>query len=484
VPKEPVTNVAISAKVPRAFYQASAEAVAGSGPARQTPLGWFDELTAPGFRLVWEEQKLFLVALAGLSGEDLVAGIERRRQWIKKNGGVIQGRVQAIVGSEGVQPKVWLRVVVPELTDTLTDYLVRLGEHVDLRVLRLDLGSATPRPFYDSHSIGTLPQTDAAGPMQHTPPQLRDFWVELSRTAAAALRRDTHVDCFDWRTDPQLNLLRVYALLVVIARALVADAPQKEKPTSRTRSGSRSPRPSSKPLEEVLGLLADFAKGGASGRFTADERWLAKALKAAVSLAKKHLRGEPFNSEGAYLGSSWRTPVPPGIQSMISEMARSVSTRSTPPVTTQGKKDEADWLADANFGVAAAVHIAKTFDDRRWPGTDQGGDPAYVNGALVRVLASHRLLLELLGLSSRSGATDLLTLADEIAESKTFDSFFSADSQDQSYLSSVRRRSLAILAASGALTSTEKKRGLLLKQAKTQEQFVLAAMEAAIRSGG
>ncbi len=484
MPKELITDFAISAKVPRAFYQVSAEAVAGSDPARQTPLGWFDELTAPGFRLVWEEQKLFLVALAGLSGENLVGGIQRRRRWIKKNGVVVQGRVKAIVGREGVQPKVWLRVVVPELTDTLTDYLVGLGEYVDLRVLRLDLGSKNPRPFYDSHPIGPLPQTDSAGPMQHTPPQLRDFWVELSRTAAAALRGNTHVDCFDWRTDPQLNLLRVYALLVVIANALVADALPKEKSASRTLSGRRSPRPPSNPLEEILGLLADFAKGGASGRFTVDERWLAKALRAAVSLARKHLGGEPFNSEGAYLGSSWRTPVPPGIQSMIFEMARSVATRSTPPVSRQGKKDEAEWLADANFGVAAAVHIAKTFDDRRWPGTDQGGDPAYVNGALVRVLASHRLLLELLGLSSRSGATDLLTLADEIAESKTFDSFFSADSQDQSYLSSVRRRSLAVLAASGALTSTGKKRGLLLKQAKTQEQFVLAAMEAALRSGG
>ena len=201
-----------------------------------------------------------------------------------------------------------------------------------------------------------------------------------------------------------------------------------------------------------------------------------------VSFVDKAMSGHAFDNEGAYLGPLWKDPVPPSIDALVSAMAEPSTVSQRDLALANAKGPEASLLADANCGIASAVQLAETFD--AYPGLSRGSEneSLYRTAALVRVLAGHRLLLDLLGVPTRAAIMAMLGLAQNVAISKTLDVFFTDDARDAHYLVGVRRRSAAVLNDSGKLSDAGKNPAGILRIARDQESLVVKAVAAAIRA--
>ena len=490
---KPDQRVTAAISLPTAYYNSAAEVTTWSIAAEQIPLGWLDGVTAPGYRLVWEEGALLLIAIGELKPErDFVKGIRSRLKWIAKNHKIVQDRVRAVVGKDVDARDVGIRVVVAAKSQPLSDALGALGQRSEIRQLKFyyEGHGALRHVSKSSRTSGTrrrkpaiarpAPSKRRAGPSTVSP-YIHDFLVELRYTATAALRQISYVDPIDWRTNPESNLLRAYALLVVIAgRSAVTESldTTASATTSALRRKEQSP---SRLLNTLLGVLKLFATCAADESLSQSSRSLGKAV---VSFVDKAMSGHAFDNEGAYLGPLWKDPVPPSIDALVSAMAEPSTVSQRDLALANAKGPEASLLADANCGIASAVQLAETFD--AYPGLRRGSEneSLYRTAALVRVLAGHRLLLDLLGVPTRAAIMAMLGLAQNVAISKTLDVFFTDDARDAHYLVGVRRRSAAVLNDSGKLSDAGKNPAGILRIARDQESLVVKAVAAAIRAEG
>ncbi len=494
----PVQRVTAAISLPIAFYRSAADFTSRSGIAEQIPLGWFDGVTAPGYRLVWEDDTLLLIAIGELQSErDFVKGIRKRLEWITKNHEIVEDRVQAVVGADADAGDVGIRVVVAAKTQSLNDALVALGHRSEIRTLQFHYEGKGPLGYASklSRISGTRrrkaaigkpapskrrTESSKAGPSSVSP-SIRDLLVELRHTATAALRRASYIDPVDWRTSPDLNLLRAYALLVVMAgRAVVEGMSDTSAPSKASPSRQKQSLPSGL-FNATLSLLKSFATCAADESLSQS---LATLGKAVVSFVDKALSDHACSAEGAYLGPMWKTPVPPDIDSLVSEMAKPSTVTQRDLALANINGPEASLVADANCGIASAVQLAQTFD--AYPEPSRGSENAaeYRTAALVRVLAGHRLLLELLGVPTRPAILAMLGLAQDISLSKTIKAFFTDDPCDARYLASVRRRAVAVLSDSGRLSDAGKQPAAILRIARDHESLVIRAVEAAVRAEG
>jgi len=498
VSNTPVQRVTAEISLPIALYKSAADFTSRSGIAEQIPLGWFDGVTAPGYRLVWEDDTLLLIALGELKPErDFVKGIKNRLEWIAKNHEVVLDRVRAVVGADADASDVGIRVVVAAKSQSLNDALGALGHPSEIRQLKFFYEFNAPLRYVSRSSrvngrrrrksaIGRpAPRKRRAGTStagtSTVSPHIHDLLVELRHTATAALRQNSYVDPVDWRTDPESNLLRAYALLVVMAgRAVVEGVSDTRAPSKASPSRQKQSLPSGL-FNAILNLLKSFATCAADESLSQSSRSLGKAV---VSFVDKALSGHAFDNEGAYLGPLWKEPVPPSIDALVSEMAKPSTVSQRDLALANVKGPEASLLADANCGIASAVQLAETFDAHSGPSRDSETDAGYRTAALVRVLAGHRLLLDLLGVPTRAAIMAMLGLAQDVAISKTLDVFFTDDARDINYLVGVRRRAAAVLSDSGKLSDAGKQPAAILRIAREQESLVVKAIEAAVRAEG
>jgi hypothetical protein len=494
----PVQRVTADISLPIALYESAADFTSRSGIAEQIPLGWFDGVTAPGYRLAWEDGALLLIAIGELKPErDFVKGIKNRHEWIAKNHEVVLDRVRAVVGEDADASDVGIRVVVAAKSQSLNDALGALGHPSEIRQLKFHYeGNGRLGHTSESSRINrtrrrriatarSAPRKQRAGTStagtSTVSPHIHDLLVELRHTATAALRQNSYVDPVDWRTNPESNLLRAYALLVVTAGRLVVNEAPDTTPSTTTSASRRKEPPPSRLLNTLLGVLKAFSTCAADESLSQSPRTLGKAV---VSFVDKALSGHACNTQGAYLGPMWKTPVPPSIDALVSEMAKPSTVSQRDLALANAKGPEASLLADANCGIATAVQLAQTFDAYPRPSQDSTNDKKYSTAALVRVLAGHRLLLDLLGVPTRTAIMAMLGLAQDVALSKTLDVFFTDDARDAHYLEGVRRRAAAVLSASGELSDAGKQPAGILRIARDQESLVVKAVEAAIRAKG
>jgi hypothetical protein len=495
---DPNQRVTAAISLPTAVYNSAAEYSSRPVAAEQIPLGWFDGVTAPGYRLVWEDGSLLLIAIGGLKPErDFVKGIRGRLEWIAKNHGIVQDRVRAVMGRDADARDFGIRVVVAAQSQSLTDALGALDQRVEVHQLKFyyEGNGALRHSSTSSRISGTrrrksaigrpAPSKRRAGSSKAGPstvsPYTHDLLVELRHTATAALCRTAYIDPVDWRTSPELNLLRAYALLVVIAgRAVVEGTLDTPASTKDSTLHQKQPLPS-RFLNAILDLLKSFATCAADESLSQSSRSLGKAV---VSFVDKALNGHAFDNEGAYLGPLWKEPVPPSIDALVSEMAKPSTVSQRDLALANAKGPEASLLADANCGIASAVQLAQTFDAYPAPSRSSANESLYRTAALVRVLAGHRLLVDVLGVPTRAAIMAMLGLAEDVAISKTLDVFFTDDARDARYLVGVRRRAAALLKESGKLCDAGKQPAGILQIAHDQESRVVEAIEASIRVEG
>jgi hypothetical protein len=458
---------------------AAAVEYAARSPLGETePLGLFEGLTSKGFRLVWEDGVLLLVAYSEHPLDStLVADIERRLRWVENNRDLVQERLRAVIGPDTIMANCAVRVVVHGTNDSEEVELAKLASHVELCSLP------------DPRRMLTKPETphavSAPGPATLDATSLSDsYLLELRRAASDAKHREGWVDRTDWRCSPTLNLVRVYGLLVTIAASFTVPSSLK-KPAVTSRLGAATNLHGKAISAKVYGVLGRFVDAIARERFHAKE--LATVLAEVTALVDEQLQDRASGRQGAYLGPAWKSPVPPQIGSLISCMAGSSTQTERAEAFATAKGAIAKLLEETNFGVASSVHIAQTLDDRRWPEAPVDSDQRYLQGALLRVLAGHRLLLELVGVKSQPARLALLGLAEKIALQTTFAAFWTAitdpDKQSRDYLNTVQRGALEILRGAGRVSGVGRDASALRDITKFQEEAVLSAMKAALRIG-
>jgi hypothetical protein len=486
----PAKRVTAEISLPTPLYKSAAEGTTWSVAAEQVPLGWFDGVTAPGYRLVWEDGSLLLIAIGELTPErDLVKGIRGRLEWIAKNPGIVQDRVRAVLGKHADTRDVGIRVVVAAQSQFLSDALGTLGQRVEVRRLMFyhdDDGalrhSSTPsrisgKPRRKSAIARPAPSKRRAGSSKAAPstvsPYIHDLLVELRHSASEALQRRSYVDPLDWRTIPEFHLLRAYALLVVIAGRLVVTEALEAPASTRTPAPHHKEQPPSQILNTLLGVLKSFASCVADESLSQSSRKLGTAV---VSFVDKAMIGHACNAEGAYLGPMWKTPVPPDIDSIVSEMAKPSTVTQRNLALANAKGPDASLVGDANCAIASTVHLAQTFDTYRQPHPQRDDDRKYQAAALVRVIAGHRVLLELLGVPTPAAILAMLGLAQDISLSKTIKAFFTDDPRDARYLACLRRRAAAVLSDSGLLSDIGKHPARIVRAAREHESLLIKAV--------
>lgn len=473
---------------------AAAVEYAARSPLGETePLGFFEGLTSKGFRLVWEDGVLLLVAYSEHPLDStLVADIERRLRWVENNRDLVQERLHAVIGPNANMSNCNVRVVVSEADALDETKLATLGSRVELISFAFPSGD-------DDIALRPRPKMLAPPGTSRTPSLSRDmsadasrshaamstlerYLVELRRAANDAGHRHAWVDQADWRCSPTLNLVRVYGLLVTLAASFTVPSSLK-KPAVTSRLGAATNLHGKAISANVYGVLGRFADAIARERFHAKE--LATVLAEVTALVDEQLQDRASGRQGAYLGPAWKSPVPPQIGSLISCMAGSSTPTDRAEAFATAKGAIARLLEETNFGVASSVHIAQTLDDRSWPKTPIDRDQHYLQGALLRVLAGHRLLLDLVGVKSPSAVLAILGLAEDIALQQTFAAFWAGlkatDAQSQDYLQATRQGALAVLSGPGRITSAGKEAGMLRDVAESQQDIVLRALNVVSR---
>ena len=492
----PTENAESHIRTQAAKVAAAVEYAARSPLGETETLGFFEGLTSKGFRLVWEDGVLLLVAYSEHPLDStLVADIGRRLRWVENNRALVQERLRTVIGPDTIRPHCTVRVVVNGTNDADEVELAKLAPHVEL--ISFEFKSSA-----DSVSLSprrkSLPQPSASQ-KQLTPSAMsadaplsleamstpERYLLELRRTLDDAGHWNRWIDPADWRCSPEMNLVRAYGLLVTIAASFTVPSSLKKKPDVTSRLGATKNLQGEAISAKVYGFLGRFADAVAKEQF--HSKGLATVLAEMTALIEERLQNSAIRSQGAYLGPAWKSPVPPQIGSLISCMGGSTTLTERENAFATAKGATAKLLEETNFSVASSVHIAQTLDDRSWPKTPVDKDQQYLQGALLRVLAGHRLLLELAGVKSPSAVLAILGLAEDIALQQTFAAFWdglkAGESQSQDYLQATRQGALAVLAGPGRITSVGKKPGELRDVAESQQDVVLGALNVVNRLG-
>ena len=492
----PTENAESHIRTQAAKVAAAVEYAARSPLGETETLGFFEGLTSKGFRLVWEDGVLLLVAYSEHPLDStLVADIGRRLRWVENNRALVQERLRTVIGPDTIRPHCTVRVVVNGTNDADEVELAKLAPHVEL--ISFEFKSSA-----DSVSLSprrkSLPQPSAS--QKQLPPSAMSadaplsleamstperYLLELRRTLDDAGHWNRWIDPADWRCSPEMNLVRAYGLLVTIAASFTVPSSLKKKPDVTSRLGATKNLQGEAISAKVYGFLGRFADAVAKEQF--HSKGLATVLAEMTALIEERLQNSAIRSQGAYLGPAWKSPVPPQIGSLISCMGGSTTLTERENAFATAKGATAKLLEETNFSVASSVHIAQTLDDRSWPKTPVDKDQQYLQGALLRVLAGHRLLLELAGVKSPSAVLAILGLAEDIALQQTFAAFWdglkAGESQSQDYLQATRQGALAVLAGPGRITSVGKKPGELRDVAESQQDVVLGALNVVNRLG-
>ena len=492
----PTENAESRILTPAAKVAATVEYAARSPLGETETLGFFEGLTSEGFRLVWEDGVLLLVACSKHPLDStLVADIGRRLRWVENNRALVQERLRIVIGPDTIRPHCTVRVVVNGTNDADEVELAKLAPHVEL--ISFEFKSSA-----DSVSLSprrkSLPQPSAS--QKQLPPSAMSadaplsleamstperYLLELRRTLDDAGHWNRWIDPADWRCSPEMNLVRAYGLLVTIAASFTVPSSLKKKPAVTSRLGATKNLQGEAISAKVYGFLGRFADAVAKEQF--HSKGLAPVLAEMTALIEERLQNSAIGSQGAYLGPAWKSPVPPQIGSFISCMGGPTTPTERATALAAAKGGTAKLLEEANFGVASSVHIAQTFDDRRWPEIPVGNDHKYLQAALSRVLAGHRLLLELVGVKSLPSWLALLGLAEDIALQDTFAALWAAlaneDKRSQDYVQITRRDELAVLSGPGRITSMGKSAVVQGDFVESQQDIVLGAMSALIQLG-
>jgi hypothetical protein len=492
----PTENAESHIRTQAAKVAAAVEYAARSPLGETETLGFFEGLTSKGFRLVWEDGVLLLVAYSEHPLDStLVADIGRRLRWVENNRALVQERLRTVIGPDTIRPHCTVRVVVNGTNDADEVELAKLAPHVEL--ISFEFKSSA-----DSVSLSprrkSLPQPSASQ-KQLTPSAMsadaplsleamstpERYLLELRRTLDDAGHWNRWIDPADWRCSPTLNLVRVYGLLVTIAASFTVPSSLKKKPAVTSRLGATKNMQGEAISAKVYGFLGRFADAVAKEQF--HSKGLTPVLAEVTALVDEHLQHRAMANQGAYLGPAWKSPVPPQISSLISCMGGPTTLTQRADALAAATGMTAKLLEATNFAIASSVHVAQTFDDRRWPAPPIDRDQRYLQGALLRVLAGHRLLLELVGRKPQAARLAMLGLAEEISLQTTFAVFWTsltdADKQSQEYLNTVRRGAIEVLSGAGRVSGVGRAASVLRDIAPFHEEPVLSAMKAVNRIG-
>ena len=472
---------------------AGALATTARSPLGETEfLGFLERVTGKGFRLVWEDGSLILVAYSqSRLNASLVTGVRKRLDWIVANRDEVQKRLHAVVGPTANAHDCKVRVAVCGDDKACRSALNQLSSSVELRIVPVDR-LATPGPWVPKRYMFGAKNKARTTPMKskgHAPPtrvrepgcDLHSLLLELYQVATAVSHQGMWSDPDDWRCCQALNLVRLYGLLVTIGCA-VAVTPSSTR--TRNGSGTKAVEPIRPAVAQcVFESLGVFAEAIARNCFHPSDRTVARTLRRILSVLNalgRHAKG----SHGAYLGVAWKSPVPPDFGAFVASMV--AASNISKPVGPRPSEQRAvsRLLTATNFGVASSVHFAQTFDQQCWPRYPVSEDLEYRHAAIARVLAGHRLLLELLGVSSLASVNAILSFAHDIALQKTFDDFWNAGKQAQDFLVATRKGAVAVLSGTGKVTAFGKRRATLRRVAIAQETVVVGAMEAVATTGG
>lgn len=308
------------------------------------------------------------------------------------------------------------------------------------------------------------------------PPVLKELW-QATHDAETHHKRTAFTD---WRSSSALNVVRAYALTVRVCSAIVL------RDTEYCTSGTGAGSPCDDLTAECVRLLGSFARVAKSGaRLTADDRRVAKALDSARNLTSRASSFISGCGEGAVLGPEWLKPVPPSFRELLASMAAPTTPDERTGVLALVIKgpdsNAATVLDESNVGLASAVHLALTFDSFVTPRTPINDDRAYLRAALVRVLISHRVLLEAIGIGERLAFLSMLGLAELIANTTQLTEDYTTATNEAAASSYTRHATLAVLKDSGRI-QVRSRSPEWRRKVSNQETLVVDALDAVIHS--
>lgn len=303
--------------------------------------------------------------------------------------------------------------------------------------------------------------------------------LELQHVALRAECSIDSSDHSDWRSLQSLNWIRAYGLLLRLASAMAFDQAE------QTRGGSANRQFDADP-EEAFRLLSVFAKTcELTPHLDNFDEKTTRSLSQVRRLSSRVGPTAKLETLGAQLEEDWSQPIPATMTGLLGGMAWP-STPDQRKSALQSVLDGpdcfvSDMLDEANIGVASVIHLAGTFDDCGYPRRPFETDFAYRRAALIRVLAAHRILLEILGLSDPLAIMSLLGLAEMIAAATHFTKFFTPDTLAQQYLASVREGAIASMEDSGRIESADRN-PRYSSQITADEKAVVRALDVVVHS--
>lgn len=453
------------AKLDPALMRAAADGAAIQMRDKTIALGHFSGVTGNGFRLICEDGSLVFVATSEKPlTPALTRAVTERCKWIIANRDVVDARWRAVVGPALPPPPLIVRVVAPGTDKKCEQQLASLPACVQTRVYRL----ARNGDAFDLHfTTVDLPRSPAAHP------HLAALLLEARCAARVALAREIPRDPIDWRTSRDYQLLRVYGLLVAAASTLTVLG---ARPSGRKPKGNVGLSADCLGLRvEILDLLEALASSVSRDQFICADRHVAKTLRTVRDLVTSLYGDETRHESGAFSGHSWRVPVPPSLHALLSSMAADATTNAKQQAVAH--RPTRALLADANVAIATSVHLGRTADDFRFPADSSGNDTAYLKAALIRVLAGHRILLEILARNDHDAVLALLGLGEDLALRKSaVRQLFTNNDDDREALGALQLTSLGVLRKAVTLRQRLKHGDPGLATAAAQERVVLSAL--------
>lgn len=283
----------------------------------------------------------------------------------------------------------------------------------------------------------------------------------------------------DWRSSSALNIVRAYGLAVRVCSAIAL---------SDTDDCRRSPgtvSPCDELTAEFIRLLGSFAGvAKSSPHLTADARRVTKVLNSAKDLTRRLSTSVSSYDEGAFWVPEWEQPVPPRFRDLLAGMAAPTTPSDRAAALSKvlnGPDSTAAMVLDeSNVGLASAVHLALTFDSFVAPKEPVDDDQAYLQAAFVRVLISHRVLLEAIGTGDRLAFLSILGLAELIASTTKIAEDYTKGNDTAAAAQYTRRTALAVLKTSGRIRARSRKPEWWHK-VPYQETLVVDALDAVIQ---
>jgi hypothetical protein len=437
-------------------------------------LGPFDGVPGPVLRLVNEDGDLVLVATSAAAlDRRLVRDIEAACRWIDSHRPVVDARWRAVLGPNvPPPPTLVIRVVATAGNTRLETKLAKLSATIFLRtfsvqatdVFRHPERSISPDREYLSH------------------PALAPLLLEARYSAYQSLQPAPSRDHWDSRTHREYLLIRTYGLLVAATASLTVLG-------SRLPGEKRSRRtePVNQALllrDTLLRVLGVFAKRLSRSALTAVDQPTRRAVTTFLKTTDRLYGGGAALESGAYVSRGWYQPVPEEFISLIRAGTAGESLQPADDILHGLSEKSERLLGEANIGIASATYIGHSFDRVRLFSAEPHPDRDFVRAAHARVLAAHRILLDLLGVDDRAAIVAMLSLAVGISppesDPKEFSAWVAGDPEHAEFLAASRLQSLGALERPGRLSIRHKCRGPVLEMAVAQEPLVLRALAQAL----